>query len=159
MNRTTGSLFLAILFLVALGLSCNSNDDENAPLQAGTGCTPATGTYYLTPTSPAGPDYTITDEYSYHSKEADQGGGTNCDLVIYDDCPPDPDNSYFQFNFGVGCALQKFEAGKSEYSFNGDWLRPYNQGTGPFATGFYTNSDTGEQGTFEFYEEGRTKTP
>ncbi len=158
MNQLTVMRRIA-LFLTAAALLAACNQEEDSP-QAAAESGPKTGTYKLTPTAPipAPAPHNVTDKYIYHSTERDQGGGPGCDLVIYEDSPDDT-NNYFQFGVGGGCAVNLFEArvgtGSNLYDFFGNWLRPYNTGSGPFATGFYTGPN-GEEGTFEFYEEGRT---
>jgi len=138
-----------------LAVACGGDDSSNPATCDGK----SKGTYVLTPTMPApGSTYQLSADYVFYDRETDGGGASHCDLVIYDACPA-RDQNYFQYQVGAGCALPAFNAGLDtsdyRYDFNGDAIRLYNTGSGPFATGVYDRDD-GQQGSFEFYEEGRT---
>jgi len=150
MNRTTASLPLAILLsLATLGSSCGDDSPTTTQTKA---CSGTTGTYYLTPSSAAA--YTVTDKYGARTVDADFFNA-GCDAICYNDCP-DETNDSFRYATGANCAANWFDAFVGDYTFTGTWVRAYDTGTGPFATGTYGTSG-GENGTFEFYEEGRTK--
>lgn len=163
MNGSVPVRYLALGFamLLATSLTCLCEDETTAPDENAANCSGTTGTYVLTPTAPAPPPapYSVTDDYFYHSTDADGGGGPNCDLVNYEDCPDEAEN-YFQYNSGAGCGgsnvfTARLGSGSAAYDFYGNYVRSYNTGTGPFATGSYDRPN-GESGTFEFYEAGRT---
>jgi hypothetical protein len=76
-----------------------------------------------------------------------------CTLEIYD---IEGSNRFFQYG-SAGACLGVFEAsigddGGNEYFLSGQTQRDFGTGSGPFATGLYSETSTGATGTFTFDE-------
>lgn len=147
---------IALVFLV------QCSDDDEGPMGTG-GAAGYETRFELTPTPASGSvekasvQTTIIERYLYHCNDQ---AVPECITYVFEDVP-DESGDWMSFPTSDPTCIPFFAEvnyGGMHYSFTGDVVRSFGQGTGPFVTGSYqvTDGTNFEFGSFSFYEQQLT---